>query len=82
MQFQCIAENPGDAAIAQYVATVINLQDRLCVEASKVKAFELELDKAKARIAELEKPKDAPKLAAAPELKVGEPAIPCATESS
>ena len=66
MQFQCTADNPGEAAIAEYIATIMNLQDRLCTTSAAKRAIELELVKAQARIMELEKPKEPPKLEAVP----------------
>ena len=43
MQFQCTADNPSEAAIAEYVATIISLQDRLCTASAGKRAVELEL---------------------------------------
>ena len=62
MQFQCTADNPSEAAIAEYVATIISLQDRLCTASARAKSLEIELNEARKKIAEFEKPKDAPKI--------------------
>jgi hypothetical protein len=66
MQFQIAADNPGEASIAEYIATVMNLQDRLCVAGAQKKMLEIELGKVQAELAELKKPKEAPHLEAVP----------------
>ena len=66
MQFQCTADNPSEAAIAEYIATLMNLQDRLCTASARAKSLEIELNAAQKKIAELERPKEGPDLKAVP----------------
>jgi len=43
MKFQCTADNPGEAAIAEYIATIMGLQDRICTASAGKKVLEMEL---------------------------------------